>query len=109
MLVKDDSTVQRDVIILILWLIYMILSIIFYIYNENFDFIDALYLRIVTAFTVGYGDLYPVSNAGKLLNCLFIIIDTVTIGFITSKVMSYILRFREIVLSSIRFYFCTCT
>lgn len=96
-LVKDDSTIQRDVILLIVWLIYMILSIIFYIYGEDFIFIDALYLRIVTAFTVGYGDLYPVSNAGKILNCLFIIIDTVTIGFITSKVMNYILRFREIV------------
>ena len=96
-LVKDDSTIQQDVTILISWIIYMILSILFYIYVEDFIFIDALYLRIVTAFTVGYGDLYPVTNAGKLLNCLFIIVDTVAIGFLTSKVMNYILRFRELV------------
>eukprot|EP01084_Bolivina_argentea_P267035 453160_1 len=95
-LVKDDSTLKRDIIILIIWIIYMILSIIFYIYGEDFIFIDALYLRIVTAFTVGYGDMYPVTNLGKLLNCLFIIVDSVAIGFLTSKVMNYVLRFREI-------------
>eukprot|EP01084_Bolivina_argentea_P292798 503473_1 len=94
-LVKEEDTVKDDVIILISWLTYMSLSIIFYVFGEDFTFIDALYLRIVTAFTVGYGDMYPVTNPGKLLNCLFIIIDTVTIGFITSKMMNEMLRWRD--------------
>eukprot|EP00485_Elphidium_margaritaceum_P011876 CAMPEP_0202703552 /NCGR_PEP_ID=MMETSP1385-20130828/16385_1 /ASSEMBLY_ACC=CAM_ASM_000861 /TAXON_ID=933848 /ORGANISM="Elphidium margaritaceum" /LENGTH=593 /DNA_ID=CAMNT_0049361427 /DNA_START=22 /DNA_END=1803 /DNA_ORIENTATION=- len=96
-MVKDDQQmVRRDVIALIAWLLYMCLSIVLYVTVEEFAFIDALYLRIVTAFTVGYGDFYPVTNAMKLTNCVFIIVDTVTIGFITSKITNYILRFREI-------------
>lgn len=95
--VKNVHSIKRDVLLLFLWVLYMIGSIVFYIFGEDFTFIDALYLRIVTAFTVGYGDMFPVTDLGKLLNCLFIVVDTMTIGCISSKAMNYILRFRMMV------------
>jgi len=41
---------------------------------EHLSFIDALYFTIVTISTVGYGDIHPVSAAGKLLSIVLIVI-----------------------------------
>ena len=41
---------------------------------EHLSFIDALYFTIVTISTVGYGDIHPISTAGKLLCIVLIVI-----------------------------------
>jgi hypothetical protein len=40
---------------------------------EGMGFVDALYFSVVTVATVGYGDLHPVTDAGKLLAVAVII------------------------------------
>ena len=40
---------------------------------EGFSFLDAFYFMIVTMATVGYGDVHPVTPAGKVLTILIII------------------------------------
>ncbi len=41
---------------------------------EKFSFINALYFTIVTISTVGYGDVYPESIAGKLFGMVIIVV-----------------------------------
>lgn len=52
---------------------------------EHLSFIDALYFTIVTISTVGYGDIYPVSAAGKLLCIVLIIIGIGTFLSIVTR------------------------
>ncbi|MDD1671774.1 MAG: potassium channel family protein [Methanomicrobiales archaeon] len=40
---------------------------------EGLSFVDALYFCIVTIATVGYGDIHPVTNGGKLLAIIVIV------------------------------------
>jgi hypothetical protein len=40
---------------------------------EGLSFIDALYFCVVTLATVGYGDIHPMTTAGKLLSIVIII------------------------------------
>ena len=56
-LVRDESTARRDLGLAAVWVLYKVLSIVFYMAQEHMMLIDALYVRIVTAFTVGYGEL----------------------------------------------------
>lgn len=40
---------------------------------ENLSFLDSFYFTIVTVATVGYGDVHPISEAGKILSICLII------------------------------------
>ncbi|GBC61219.1 hypothetical protein DENIS_2179 [Desulfonema ishimotonii] len=48
------------------------LGILGFMFFENFSFVDAIYFSIVTMATVGYGDLHPQSDIGKLLALIMI-------------------------------------
>ena len=47
---------------------------LFYHYFENFDYIDAFYFSVITLTTVGYGDLHPATDVGKLFTTIYIVV-----------------------------------
>ena len=47
----------------------------FYVVIEDWSFVDALYFSAVTAATVGYGDLAPVTNAGKMFSVAYMFVS----------------------------------
>lgn len=48
--------------------------------SDDFDFIDALYMAVITATTVGYGDFSPQSDAGRIFACFWILGAVVCTG-----------------------------
>lgn len=59
--------------------------------TENWAFSKGLWFLIVTTTTVGYGDIVPQTDAGKLFNCVFIMMSTVLLGWAFSVVMNYLM------------------
>jgi Ion channel len=54
--------------------------------NPNIrTFTDALYWAIVTVTTVGYGDIAPVTSAGRIVSGLLIILGIGLVGFVSSR------------------------
>jgi len=51
--------------LVVLCIIYVI-SILFFHNVEGWNFLDAAYFTTVTLATVGYGDIHPTTDAGKL-------------------------------------------
>ena len=37
---------------------------------EDIDFSDALYMSLITAFTIGYGDIVPLTGLGKVISVI---------------------------------------
>jgi len=66
--------------------------------NENISsFLDALYWALVTVSTVGYGDISPVTDIGKVIAMVGIIFGIAMISFVTSVMVSaFAERFDEL-------------
>lgn len=60
--------------------------------TEGMSFSDAMWWSFVTATTVGYGDLSPSSNAGRLIAVLLMLTGIGLIGTLTSTITSYFLK-----------------
>ncbi|MBW1667461.1 MAG: NAD-binding protein [Deltaproteobacteria bacterium] len=60
----------------------------YYITKGATGIFDALYWAIVTIATVGYGDIVPVSKAGKIFALMIILSGPVLLSFITASVAS---------------------
>ena len=60
---------------LYLTLLILFSGTMFYATVEGLRWVDALYLSVVTLTTLGYGDLHPVTDAGKLYHRLHVVGD----------------------------------
>jgi hypothetical protein len=51
---------------------------------------DAFWYFLVTVSTVGYGDLYPMTPAGKLIGAVFVLLSVGLLAFLVSFALSVI-------------------
>lgn len=55
-------------------------GVVFYTKVENWSVLDALYFCVITLGTVGYGDITPQTDVGKLFTIFYIIVGLAVIG-----------------------------
>lgn len=75
MLILSVLKRQKDSLLVVLWLavVYVLVSalVIFNVEPQTFDnFFDAVYWATISLTTMGYGDIYPVSTAGRVITML---------------------------------------
>ena len=66
--------------LLVLVAVVVAVGMMFYMNVEHWSFINALYFCVVTLGTVGYGDITPATDAGKLFTVIYIIVGLSVIG-----------------------------
>lgn len=59
---------------------------------EHMPFTDALWWSFVTATTVGYGDLSPTTDVGRIIAALLMLVGIGLIGSLTSSITSFFLH-----------------
>ena len=52
---------------------YLVIGTIVFKYTENYGWRDAFYFAVTTFTTVGYGDLFPTSDAARIFNIFYIL------------------------------------
>ena len=55
-------------------------GMVFYHFVEGWSWLNAAYFCVVTAATVGYGDIYPITPYGRLFTILYIILGVTLLG-----------------------------
>jgi voltage-gated potassium channel len=59
---------------------------------EGMTFSDALWWSFVTTTTVGYGDLSPATNIGRIIAVILMLIGIGLVGSLTSTITTYFLN-----------------
>jgi voltage-gated potassium channel len=76
----------RRILVLIIFLLSF--GTVFYHYVENLNWLDSIYFCVITLTTVGYGDITPHTNPGKIFTIFYVLIG---VGIIASSV-AYLVR-----------------
>ena len=62
-----------------------------YMLIEGYDFFDAFYMALITITTIGYHEVRPLSETGKVFNVVFILTSFSTLTFLLARITQYIL------------------
>lgn len=80
-----------------LWIGAAILAIIIigtigYAAIEGWTFIESLYMTVITLSTVGFQEVHPLSNAGRLFTIFLILGGTGTMLYAATAIVQYLLE-----------------
>ncbi|MFZ5951677.1 MAG: potassium channel family protein [Candidatus Rifleibacteriota bacterium] len=66
--------------------------------GKSWSFLDGLFMTVITIFTVGYTEVHPLSDAGRVLTIMLIFVGVGFIGYIASSIAQLIFegKIREI-------------
>ena len=86
---------RRMLYVFIIILITLFGSATFYHLIEKWTYIDALYFSAATMTTVGYGDITPKTNAGKIFTIVFVFTGVGIALYGLSLIASHFVEMRE--------------
>jgi voltage-gated potassium channel len=68
-----------------------LLGTIGYVLIDNYSWFDAFYMTIITVATVGYGEVAPLSQSGKLFTAFLIITSFGTFAYAVSSITKFVI------------------
>jgi voltage-gated potassium channel len=78
--------------IILMLLLVLAFGTVGYTLIEKWSLVDSLYMTIITISTVGYGEVYPLSNAGKIFSAVLIVTGVGVALYAFSSLISYLVR-----------------
>ena len=66
--------------LMIMAVVVLMIGVVFYVNVEHWSLVDAVYFSVVTLGTVGYGDITPKTDLGKIFTTFYIIFGLAVIG-----------------------------
>lgn len=73
----------------------LVIGSLIYSSSENVPFTKSLWWAITTATTVGYGDMSPATDTGKIVAVILMILGVGVIGMLTSTITSFFMHNEE--------------
>ena len=104
--VFEERKFELFTLFLLFSLVIFFSSTVMFVYEGNGeneklkDYFDAVYWAVITATTVGYGDIVPVTIEGKFATAILVITGILTIAFSTSIVTTSLVERIELIKQS---------
>ena len=80
---------RRLILAFTLMTLSILIGIFGYMIIEGYSFLDAFYMTVVTVSTVGFREIQPLSDEGKLFTSFYIISNLIFFAFLVSTVAKY--------------------
>ncbi len=78
--------------IFIILLVTVVAGTIGYVLIEGWSLLDAFYMTITTISTVGYDEVHPLSNAGRIFSSILIVCGVGTMFYALTTIMEYFIK-----------------
>ncbi|MCA8830026.1 potassium channel family protein [Hymenobacter pini] len=65
-------------------------GVVGFMWLEKFTFVDAFYMTMITVSTVGFGELHPLTPAGRLFVSFYIFFNLLMLAYLLSVLTTYI-------------------
>jgi voltage-gated potassium channel len=85
------NPLKKLILSIVVILFILIAGTVGYEYIEKASFLNAFYMTVITITTVGFNEVFPLSNAGKYFTVFLILIGTGTIAFAFTQVLEIII------------------
>jgi voltage-gated potassium channel len=72
--------------LVVLGVLTLVIGTTFYALNEGWGVLDALYFSVVTLTTIGYGDLHPTSDVGKVFTIVYSLTGIGILGAVITSI-----------------------
>jgi voltage-gated potassium channel len=82
---------NRLLIALIAILVLIVVGVLGYMVIERYTLMDALYMTVITLTTVGYGEVQPLTDAGRVFTMLLLILGVGTLAYGISNLVEYVM------------------
>lgn len=70
----------------------IIIGILGFILIEHYSFVEAFYMTIITVSTVGYTEVRPLTNAGRLFTAIYISLNISIFAYLLAVISYYIIQ-----------------
>ncbi|MEL7121209.1 MAG: NAD-binding protein [Bacteroidota bacterium] len=90
--IRIPSTLLSLRLALLLLMIDLILGIAMFMLIEKYDLADAIYMAIITISTVGYTEVKPLSEIGKLFTSAYILINIAIFAYLLAVFSYYVIQ-----------------
>jgi len=81
---------KRLAVPILVLLLVSAVGLLYYVFGEGWGFIDSLYMVVITLATVGYREMGPLSEFGKIITMLIIIVGVGTVVYTVGQVIEII-------------------
>ncbi|MFK7908625.1 MAG: TrkA family potassium uptake protein [Chitinophagales bacterium] len=94
---KFADYIQEGLIAMTLLILALLLGIVGFVLIEDYTFIEAFYMSVITFSTVGYTEVRPLSDAGRIFSSVLILINIGIFAYVLSVLTSYVIegKFQE--------------
>lgn len=91
-IVRIPARLNRLILAISLFFSSLAIGINGFIWLENYSLINAFYMTVITIATVGFTEVQPLSDAGKIFTSFFIIYNLGVFAVIISAITSYLVE-----------------
>ncbi|TAE85862.1 MAG: potassium channel protein [Bacteroidetes bacterium] len=89
---RPEKLTSRVILSFLLIVIPITIGVIGYMTIEDFNFLDALYMSVITIATVGFGETNPLSDAGRIFTIFLIISNLGIFAYALSLITSILIQ-----------------